>query len=349
MSKPASNNPSGSWKKMILLLIIVGAAVLMISPVSADTGVTLAAQGDHSYYLGEKVVFTGHNDDSDTTYLFMTGPGVFVTGPGIPSGGGKLTSPLQDVVSGNPDSFTVVKTKQDKTWEYAWYTANLNLDAGTYTIYAVSQPKAKEQLGPDTANVGIIVKKPFITAGISPGIISKGEPFTVSGFAEGIPPNVQVWIIGDNYVFNTTTPVNPDASFTFHGDTQLSGKLPKGQYYLIVQHSMQNNTFDIAVSGDYVRTLRGNNGMNLFRIRGAGSLQGSDAAEAIITALSDPKNGDDTFTVIPFMVDDAGISTSQAQPIMNTPDQSPTQTALLPFALTGAFVLVLGIVVWKRH
>ena len=31
MSKQTSNNPSGSWK-MILLLIIVGAAALMISP-----------------------------------------------------------------------------------------------------------------------------------------------------------------------------------------------------------------------------------------------------------------------------------------------------------------------------
>ena len=114
MSKQASNDPSGSWK-IILLLIIAGAAALIISPVSADMGVTIAAQGDHSYYLGEKVVFSGHNYDSDSTYLFMTGPGTFVTGPGIPSDGGKLTSPLQNVVSGNPGTFTVVKTKPDKT------------------------------------------------------------------------------------------------------------------------------------------------------------------------------------------------------------------------------------------
>ena len=69
--------------------------------------------------------------------------------------GGKLTSPQQDVVSGNPGSFTVVKTKPDKTWEYTWYTYDLRLDAGTYTIYAVSQPKTEDQLGPDAANVGI--------------------------------------------------------------------------------------------------------------------------------------------------------------------------------------------------
>jgi len=320
------------------------------APVSADTGVTISASGVQSYYQGEKVVFSGHNYDSDTTYLFITGPGVSMAGPGIPKGGGKLTSPRQEVISGNPGSFDIVKTNADKSWEYVYYTHNLNVDAGTYTIYAVSQPKAKDQLnGVSSANVGIILKKPFITAEISPSSISKGQSFTVRGTAEGDPPSVQIWIIGDNYVFNTTTQVNPDASFTFTGDTQLSGKLLHGQCYLIVQHSMQNNTFDIVISGDYVRTLQGNNGLNLFRINGAGSLKGNDAAEALITALIDSKNGDDTFTVIPFIVDDTGISTPQAQPTTTTPVQSPTETALLPFALTGAFVLVLGIVVWKRQ
>jgi len=296
------------------------------------------------------VVFSGDNFDSDTTYLFITGPGVFMNGPGIPSGGGKLTSPRQGVVSGNPGSFDTVKTNADKSWEYVYYTHNLNVDAGTYTIYAVSQPNAKDQLnGVSSANVGIILKKPFITAEISPSSVLKGQPFTVRGTAEGNPPSVQVWIIGNNYVFNTTTPVNPDASFTFSGDTQLSGKFPEGQCYFIVQHSMQNNTFDIDVSGDYVRSLQLNNGTNLFRINGAGSLQGSDAADALIAALSDPKNGDDTYTEIPFSVEDTGISTPQANPATTTPVQSPAQTALLPFALTGAFVLVLGIVVWKKH
>jgi hypothetical protein len=349
MTRHASNNPSGSWK-MILLLIIAGAAVLMISPVSADTGMTIAASGVQSYYLGEKVVFSGHNYDSDSTYLFITGPPLSMNGPGIPKGGGKLTSPQQEAVSGNTDSFTVVKTKPDKTWEYGFYTANLPFDAGTYTVYAVSQPKAKDQLnGVSSANVGIILKKPFITAELSPSPVSKGQPFTVTGTAEGNPPSVQIWIIGNNYVFTTTAPVNPDASFTLPEDTQLSGKLPTGQSYLIVQHSMQNNVFDIVGGGDYVRSRQGTNGMNLFRINGAGSLQGRDAADALTAALSDPKNGDDTFTVIPFMVDDTGVSAPRAQPITTTPAPNQAQTALLPFALAGAVVLILGMVVWKRH
>ena len=361
MSKQTSNDPSGSWK-MILLLIIAGAAVLMISPVSADTGVTIAAQGDQSYYLGEMVVLSGHNYDSDTTYLFITGPGTFVTGPGIPGAGGKLTSPLQAVVSGNPDSFTVVKTKPDKSWEYDYYTANLPVDAGTYTIFAVSQPKTKDQLGPDAANVGIILKKPFITAGISPSSISPGQPFTVSGFAEGNPETVQIWTLGRNYYTKSRVSVSSDASYRYEVPREVTSNLSGGQYFLIVQHPMENTTFDIDVSGDYVRSMRLDNGTNLFRITGPGSLQGNDAAEALTAAFSDPHNGDDTFTEIPFMVSDSGMngtangasfsgpSAVQAQAAStSSPLQDQTPASPLQFAPVGAIFLIFGIVVWSRR
>jgi hypothetical protein len=311
MSKPASNDPFGSWK-VILLLIVAGTAVLSLSPVSADTGVTIAAQGDHSYYLGEKVVFSGHNYDSDTTYLFMTGPN-------LPATGGILTSPRQEIISGNPGSFTLVKTKPDKTWEYTWYTANLKLDAGTYTIYAASQPKAKDQLGSAAANVGIIVKKPFITAEISPATISNGMPFTVSGIAEGIPPDVQIWILGKNYLSKSTESVNStDASYKHIVPGEATSKFVAGQYFAIVQHPMQDNKFNIDISGDYVRL---NNDTNIFKITGPGSLQGSDAADALVAAFSDPGTGDDTYTEIPFQVTDAGSPVPQATAAATAPAQ----------------------------
>jgi hypothetical protein len=319
------------------------------APVSAGAGVTIAAQGDQSYYLGENMVLSGQNFDSDTTYLFITGPGTFKNGPGIPTGGGKLTSPMQNAVSGNPDSFTIVKTKPDKTWEYVYYTANLPVDAGTYTIYAVSQPKTKDQLSPDAANVGIILKKPFITAEISPATISKGVPFTVSGVAEGNPSAVQIWILGKNYYSKAIQSVNPDASYKYVVPQEVTSHLESGQYVVIVQHPMENNTFDIDVSGDYVRSLYLNNGTNLFRISGPGSLNGNDTEEALVAAFSDPRNGDDTYTEIPFLVEDTGISTHQAQSATPSPVQNPIQPVLLPFALIGAIVLVLGIVMWSKR
>jgi hypothetical protein len=328
---------------------VTDAGNVPVSGTPAATGVTITADGDKSYFLGEKIVFRGQNTDSDSTYLFLTGPNLQATGV-------KLTSPDKAAVSGNPDSFTVVKTKPDKTWEYSFYTANLPFDAGTYTIYAESQPKTKDQLGRAAVHVSIILKKPFITAEISPVTISKGGPFTVSGVAEGIPSNVQVWILGNNFYSNSTASVKADdASYRYEVPKEVTSLLENGQYFVIVQHPMADNQFDFVVSGDYVRNLKLNNGTNVFRITGPGSLQGSDAADALIAAISDQETNDhtssayDTYTIVPSQVTDAGSPTSQATATTTGPDQSPAQTALLPFALTGAFVLVLGIVVLKRQ
>lgn len=292
------------------------------------SGVTISAVGDKSYYLGEKVVFRGQNTNSDSTYLFMTGPN-------LPAAGVRLTSPNTAVVSQNPDSFTVVKTNPDKSWEYSFYTANLPFSAGTYTVYAASQPITADQPGTDAADDGIILKKPFIAANISSPDVVKGHPFTVTGMAEGLPPEVQVWIIGNNYAYTTKIPVNTNASFTFTADAATSGKLPAGQNYLFVQHPMQNNQFDIDISGDYVRNAKLNNGTNLFRITGSGSLQGSDAAEALTAAFDNTEAYDDTYTVIPFQVTDAGSQTTQPAP--------------LQYAPIGAIALILGIIAWKRR
>jgi hypothetical protein len=332
---------------MILLLIMAGAAILSISPVSAVDGITIAARGDQSYYLGEEVGLSGSNYDSDFTYLF-------IVGPDISGSGGKLTSPHQNVVSGSPDSFDRVKTKSDKTWEYIFYTDNLGINPGPYTIYAVSQPKTKDQLnGVKFNNVSIILKKEFISAEISPSTVPEGKPFTINGHAEGDPGAVQIWIMGDNYLFDTTIPVNPDSSFTFNAGTQISGKLPKGQYYLIVQHPMQNNQLDVVVGGDWVTNLQLKNGnstggMNIFRISGAGSLQGRDAVQAFVAAFGDPAV-DDTYSEIPFFVDDTRISDPLAQPVTTTPVQSRTQPSPLQYPPIGAVVLIGGIFVWRRQ
>jgi len=153
------------------LLLIAGAAILLAIPASADSPagqggkpfVTIAAEGSGAYYLGEKVTLMGQNTGSGTTYIF-------ITGPNIPQGGAKLTSPQKAVVTGNPDTFTAIKTRADNTWEYSFYTAGLPYDAGSYTLYAVSRPLAVNQFNGSATygTVSIIIKKPFITAAISP-------------------------------------------------------------------------------------------------------------------------------------------------------------------------------------
>lgn len=343
---PPISNQTG-FRSLFLLLVTSAAAVLLITPVSADTGITIAAGGDQSYYLGEEIALSGDNDNSDFTYLF-------IIGPGISANGGKLTSPHQNVVSGNPDSFDRVKTKPDKTWEYTFYTSNLGLNPGPYTIYAVSQPKTKDQLDSvKSHNTSMILKKEFISAKVSPSVITKGQPFTVTGLAEGDPSVVHIWIIGDNYLYDTTVSPGRDSTYTFTASTEISEKLPKGQAYLIVQHPMQNNQLDIVRDGDWVKNVKLNaesstGGTNIFKITGAGSLQGIYAAQALVYGITDA-NVDDTYTEVPFTVDDTGFTAPQAQPAETAPTRPQPKPAPLVYAPVGAIVLIWGIVVWRRR
>lgn len=345
MFQQVNNNRFG-FGNMILLLVISAAMVLSTIPVSADTGVTIAAGGDQSYYLGEEVYFSGSNSDSDFTYLFMVNAD-------IPGNGRKLTAPQQNVSSGNADSFDRIRTKPDKTWEYTFYTSNLGLNPGRYIIYAVSQPKTKDQLGGiKFDNVSIILKKEFVSAKISPSEISKGQSFTVSGLAEGDPSVVHIWIFGDNYQYDTMISPGPNSTYTFAAGSEISEMLTRGQGYLIVQHPMMNNQLDIVRDGDYVKNVQLNEGSStggttLFKIKGAGSLQGIDAARALVAAFNDP-HADDTYTEVPFVIDDTGFTAHQAPPVTITSTQPRTQPAPLQFAPFGAIVLILGILAWRR-
>ncbi|MDD1691309.1 MAG: hypothetical protein LUQ66_11705 [Methanoregula sp.] len=346
MSKTASNNPYGSWK-MILLLIMAGAVVLSLSPVSAEKPfVTIVAKGDQSYYMGEKVVFSGMNTGSDTTYLF-------ITGPNLAEGGGKLASPNQNAVSGDPGSFTQVQTKPDKTWEYTWYTSDVRLDAGTYTIYAVTNPESKDQFNNLTTygTVGIIYKKPFIATAISPKPVLTGQPFAVTGYAEGDPASVQLWILGNSFFSLITVPVDSEANYTFTADARFSKNLTAGDYYLIAQHSMADNQFDIVFNGEYVTAMEGKNSTKLFRVTGPGSLQGSDAAEALFSALNENEHRNetyyerDTYTMAVFTVDETGHAPKQTQPVTTAPVQQQALSSPSRFASSVITGLLSGMVV----
>jgi len=318
MSKPASNDPHGFWK-LILLLIMAGAVVLSLSPVSAEKPlVTIVAQGDQSYYMGERVVFSGMNTDSDSTYLF-------ITGPNLPDNGGNLASPDQDTVSGNPGSLTVVKTNPDKTWEYTWYTSDLRLDAGSYTVYAVTKPETIDQFNDLTTygTVSIIYKRPFLMTSISPKPLLKGQTFTVNGIAEGDPSAVQLWILGKNFFSLITVPVDKGALYSFTADAEYSNKLAPGDYYLIAEHPMADYRFDFTFNGEYVTVMEDNKTINLFKVKGPGSLQGKDAAEALVFALSENEHRNETITrdthaIVPFTVGETNVS-QQSQPVAGSP------------------------------
>ncbi len=280
--------------------------------------VTIVAAGDQSYYLGEEIKFSGTNTESYKTYLF-------IIGPNLNDNGAMLTSPRAKVVDLDANTFVSADVAGDNTWSYKWGTATVPLDAGTYTIYAVSQPR--DRAPEDIANVAygtvsIIIKKPFVSATASQSTVAKGDRVYITGTAEGQPsPGVAIWVLGKNYALYQTESVNADSSFKYEIKQTDTKSLTSGQYFVVVQHPMANNQFDITLDPSTSGRLAGSNniyvknlmlnptngGTDVFLINGAGALQGSDAAEALVQAINDP-NVDDTYTKLQFLVEEPTIT-----------------------------------------
>jgi PGF-CTERM protein len=268
--------------------------------------VTVVASGDQSYFLGQEVQLSGTNSETDTVYLF-------ITGPNLPANGGLLTDPRTPVCGPCvPPVFTSTNVLDDNTWTYKWQTANLNIDAGTYTIYAVATPQDKSDLaGAQYATVSVIIRKPFVTAQASQSTVAQGDKLYIRGVAEGQPSvGVAIWVMGKNFVDYDTQSVNSDGTFEYEIDGAVTSGLTSGQYFVVVQHPMYNDRFDVyPTSGDgyqwrYVvgpYPITGAENI-IFTLQGPGSLQGSDAANALTVALDNP-SVDDTYTKLQFLIE----------------------------------------------
>ena len=273
--------------------------------------VTVVAEGDQSYFLGEEVTFSGTNTDSGDVYLF-------ITGPNLASDGGYITDPMEDVWVDDevpPDVIrdewedfdSVVSVDSNDEWDYDWDTADLDLDAGTYTIYACSAAADKGTLDDvEYDSVSIVIKKPFVTAGKTADVVAVGDDLTIAGTAEGDPDDVWVWVFGKNYFRKYEPSVEDDG--TFEEDIKTDD-LASGQYFVVIQHEMYNGRFDVEDDecDDATCAIDLITEEIIFVLDGKGSLQGSDAAQALTEALDSPYI-DDTYTKLDFLVEEPWIT-----------------------------------------
>jgi len=268
--------------------------------------ITIVAQNYQSFYVGEIIKLSGINSVSQETYLF-------ITGPNLPSNGAQISSSdprNYPVINGEPNTFQTADV-ENSAWSWEWNTASIALDSGTYTIYAVGTPSDRNNLESNNyATLAITIKKPFISATVSQPSVAKGDAIYIRGVAEGNPPEgVAIWILGTNFAGRVTQSVNSGSIFEYKLDGTTTEGMTSGQYFVIVQHPMQNAQFDIVLDENgYVinKQLNVNStsgtGTSIFKLSGPGSLQGSDAAEALVQALED-QNIDDTYTRLQFIVE----------------------------------------------
>jgi len=284
--------------------------------------VTITTPGTGTYYIGEEITLSGTSTESNRVYLFMTGPNLAANGV-------TLTT-LERGETLNPASFNIAGVNADDTWSFRWNTAKLaesgrSLDAGGYTIYAVSTNASKADLSDARyATASINLRSGFVTAAASGTTVARGDALTISGTATGNPSNVCIWIFGKNHS-RLQQPVTlwPDGGFEYRVAPRDTANLASGQCFVVVQHPM-NDVFDVWASG----TMLTGNGITPVDLA---SLPAADAANALIAALDSP-NIDDTYANLTVVVEEPRIF---IDPIGN-------QTAGSAFAISGTTNLAVG-------
>ncbi len=241
-----------------------------------------------------------------------------MTGPNLKSSDGvnllSLLPVSTVVIPGETDAFNTADVKADDTWSLKWNTGDIALkggalDAGGYTIYAVSQPVDKSRLSTaQYATASVQLRSGFITAASSGAVVAKGDDLTLTGMAQRPPGTVKVWIFGKNkQMTDKSATVEDDGSFEFELKSGDTSGLAAGQYFVVIQHPMMNKEFDVdAGTGLDAGWIVGTNesGFNKVKISG---LQASDAATALINALDSPPNIDDTYVKLTFVVEEPNI------------------------------------------
>ena len=208
--------------------------------------VTASAPGDLIYYLGNEVDITGTNSDSPYVQIYYEGPNTGFTH-------------LDDV-----------SVKVDNSWEFKFDTSDMfnSKDGASYTFYFVGtndKYPTDEITGTDEltdceyATLSMTFKKPFVSATTSAAVVASGDEITISGTAEGKPSSVAYYIFGTNYYTTGTISVNDDS--TFEKKIRINNNQDAGQYYVVVEHPMENGVFDVhqaylSTSGYYYNTMK---------------------------------------------------------------------------------------------
>ena len=278
--------------------------------------VTMSASGDGSYYIGDEIILSGTNTDSDEVYLFITGKNIdaYVLKD--------LPTKTSASAATNP-----VEVKTDDTWEYKWDTSRIALDPGTYAVYATSiltngksNTKTVNQYGKtavalsdsEYASVSVKLMKPFLSAVPSGTVVAKGDKLVITGTAEGDPSTLNLYIFGTNYFLPDSITVEDDG--TYKKEVPIDSDRASGQYFVVVQHPMMDGDFDAKLGGSegnryfYIPNVVNVQGaQSSFFVEGEKKLTGSQAADSL-TKMIDSANIDDVYTKLTFTVSDPWIA-----------------------------------------
>lgn len=283
--------------------------------VKAEKGaVSILAQGNGSYYIGEKIHLVGVCTSGKKVYLTLKGPDASHQER-------KIDQLEVSSQTGKSETFLTSDVRQDSTWSYIWDTKKIasNLDDGYYLIYAIDAPVTSENLSSLSRyaywTVSIMIRPPFISGTVLQPQFAQGDPIIITGTAEGVQYHeIIIWIFGEKDTIVDKITVNHDASYAYEIPRNITKKISTGQYFVILQHPMFDDEFDVFFDAEKQKVFSNQPHKNtfLFSIVGDGSVHGFDAIQQLITALKN-SNIDDTYTKLSFHLEKPTIHFNSIQ------------------------------------
>jgi hypothetical protein len=279
----------------------------------------------------------------DTVYFFMTGPNTCPNGV-------KPSKPWVCVVDGDEDTFDVLPVDSTTDNYFTWDTVRTSIASGTYRLFGVITPtgytnrtlavgNAQDYTDIDLATPSINAKFPDE----APGFFAKGDYIESLWTARGSPNKTEYYgkirwyILGTNYRYTGITqfpllkvdgsnPTPEELAALVKGGADYPGysglnlgrnfsyNLADGDYFVVYQHPMYNNAFDLypQQGADYTGTFG-----TILTSKGQSvdisTMQTSDALTAMLTLLNQSKI-DDSLLKDHFSVEDPLVT---VDPVIN--------------------------------
>jgi hypothetical protein len=157
--------------------------------------------------------------------------------------------------------------------------------------------------------------KAFVSATVSSSTIAKGDEFYITGTAtETAYSGVAIWVFGQNTFNHWIVDVRQDASYIMAIPAAFTKNLPIGQYFVVIQHPMDNHAYDVmpVLSFDSV-VVKNSFNNETFVVSGKGSISSMESATNLIEFLN--KSGiDDTYTKLQFLIEEPFIQIDPITP-----------------------------------
>lgn len=242
-----------------------------------EGNITITASGDGLYTIGNEIIFSGMNTRTIITYLF-------IVGPKLAPKGSNLQKNMLEVQNNKPESFSLVDVGFDGAWNFNWNTLHKNLSPGNYQIFAVAKPNNLGNLESlDYSTVTITLREPFITAVTSTPTITQNGNLTITGNAEGIVKEANIWIFGKGYLSHNSVKISQNGNFEFFLPPNGLQSMENGQYFVLLTYPFYNEKSILEYKDGKILHRDPDGNANEIKIKGK---SGAEIASLLVESLN---------------------------------------------------------------